>query len=341
MTSEASRKRWLLFDSACSVCRQLAQEIERETGAVVTARSLRTPEVQVLLDQARPGWRWEPTLLEVGEDHLRAFTGLGMAFRLVRILGLRRAWQVERLAYRALARTARMHEERRQFLRSSGGMLFSLLASSILAACGASTTSAPSPTATSTAPSPTATSTTKVSGEFAAKDLTTHTYVGLSTDGQHVIAYACDGDQEHAITFSHWFTGTVTRNRMDLTNAEGAHLVAPLVSGVATGRVTLPDGKSFRFTANAQTDSRAGLFRSAKTVGGVSYLAGWVVTEKAVKALSTPTPAGLVGGGILNKQTKQLHTAPQLTLAELASGQVTVPNVGTFALTHCTEGKCS
>ena len=155
-------------------------------------------------------------------------------------------------------------QERRQFLRSSGGMLFSLLASSILAACGANTTSAPSPTATSTAPSPTATSTTKVSGEFAAKDLTTHTYVGLSTDGQHVIAYACDGDQEHAITFSHWFTGTVTRNMMDLTNAEGAHLVAPLMPGVATGRVTLPDGKSFRFTANAQTDSRAGLFRSTK-----------------------------------------------------------------------------
>jgi hypothetical protein len=332
MTLEASRKRWLLFDSACSVCRQLAQEIERETGGVVTARSLRTPQVQAMLDQARPGWRWEPTLLEVGEDHLRAFTGLGMAFRLVRILGLRRAWQVERLAYRALAPTARMHKERRQFLRYSGGMLFSLLASSILAACGASTTSAPSPTATST---------TKVSGEFVAKDLTTHTYVGLSTDGQHVIAYVCDGDKEHPITFSHWFTGTVNRNMMDLTNAEGAHLVAPLMSQVATGGVTLPDGKSFRFTANAQTDSRAGLYRSAPILGGVSFLAGWIVTEKAVQALSAPTPAGLVGGGILNKQTEQLHTAPQLTLAELTSGQVIVPNVGTFALTHCTDGKCS
>jgi hypothetical protein len=133
------------------------------------------------------------------------------------------------------------------------------------------------------------------------------------------------------------------------------------MSRVATGKVTLPDGKSFPFTANAQTDSRAGLYRSTPTLGGVSYLAGWVVTEKAVQALSTPTPTGFVGGllglaevplfqcpcseccmggGILNKQTEQLHTAPQLTLADLASGQVTVPNVGTFALTRCQAGVC-
>jgi hypothetical protein len=48
---------FLLFDSACSVCSQLALEIERETSGVLTARSLRRPEVQAWLEQARPGWR--------------------------------------------------------------------------------------------------------------------------------------------------------------------------------------------------------------------------------------------------------------------------------------------
>jgi|GEM_PF-934907 len=346
---EASRQPLLLFDSACSVCSYLAQEIERETGGVLPARGLGRPEVQAWLEQARPGWRWEPTLLEVDGDHPRAFTGLGMAFRLVQVLGLRRAWRVARLVQRVSVPATGVHEERRQFLRYSGSLLLTLLGSSILAACGASTTSS--------APSPTAAPTAKVTGEFVSRDLTVHTWVGLSTDGQQVTAYACDGDDEHPITFAQWFTGSVTNNAVDLTNANGAHLVATFTSQAATGTVTLPGGKSFSFTANAITTSEAGLYRSEQTIGGVTYLAGWVVPESAVAP--TPTafllgslaPAGLLsrcscsicccGGGIIKPRTNQLLPAPRLTSQEIASGQVTVPNVGTFALTHCTDGKCS
>jgi hypothetical protein len=253
-----------------------------------------------------------------------------------------------------------MHEERRQFLRYSGGMLLTLLGTSILAACGGNTPSS--------APSPTSSTTAKVTGEFVARDLTAHTYVGLSTGGQQVTAYACDGDQsydiEHAITFAQWFKGPVTNNMVDLTNANGAHLVATFTSRVASGTVTLPSGKSFSFTANAQTDSRAGLYRSEPILGGVSYLAGWVVSEQTLKNISKPRRASVggalalaeaplspvpccscacccIGGGILNEQTKQLLNGPRLTLAELTSRQVMVPDLGTFVLTPCRQGTCS
>lgn len=301
------------------------------------------------LNQARPGWRWEPTLLEVGGDRPLAFTGLGMAYRLMRVLGLRRAWQVARLVQRAPVPTTRMHQERRQFLRYSGGMLLTLLGSSILAACGASTTSS--------TPSLTSATNTRVSGEFVSRDLTTHHWVGLSTDGQQVIAYACDGDDEHAITFAEWFTGTVTNNMVDLTNANGAHLVVTLTSQAATGTVTLPGNKSFSFTANAITNSKAGLYRSEPTFGGVAYLAGWVAPESAVTVTLTPFVLGIValaegplihcpcsvcccGGGILKKPTNQLLTAPGLTSQDIAAGQVAVPNIGTFKLIHCQPGVC-
>ena len=354
--SEESVHRFLLFDSACQVCSRLAVEIEMESDWRLCPHSLHDPTMQAWLDQACPGWRWEPTLLEVGGDHPRAFTGLGMAFRLVQVLGLRRAGRVARLVRRTLVSAARMHEERRQFLRYSGGMLLTLLGASILAACGGSTPSS--------APSPTSAPATKVAGEFAAGSKNDHTWVGLSTDGQQVTAYACDGDETHPITFAQWFKGPVTNNMVDLTNANGANLVATLTSRVATGMVILPGGTSFSFTATAQTDRRAGLYRSEQTIGGVTYLVGWVVPDQYLKGLSAAiafvSGSGALaaldpmsfcsdcrcacccnGGGILNEQTKQLLTAPWLSPQFLTSGQETVPNLGTFQLTQCRQGTCS
>ena len=206
-----------------------------------------------------------------------------------------------------------------------------LLGSSVLAACGASTTSSAS--------SPTSASTPPVTGEFVARDLTAHTWVGLSTDGRKVTAYACDGDGEHHITFAQWFTGSVTNNALDLTNANGAHLMATLTSHAATGTVALPGGKSFSFTANAITSSKAGLYRSEPIIGGVTYLAGWVVPDSAVAA--TPTASVLVGGGIIIPRSHQLLTAPALTSQDISAGQVMVSGVGTFALTQCHSGTCS
>jgi predicted DCC family thiol-disulfide oxidoreductase YuxK len=116
----------LLFDSGCAVCTKLARAIERETEGWLAARSLHEPEVRALLDQARPGWRWEPTLLEVDGDRVRVSTGLVMRARLVLGLGPRRAWRVARLAHQAGMPLAGVDLSRRGFLQRGGALLAGL-----------------------------------------------------------------------------------------------------------------------------------------------------------------------------------------------------------------------
>jgi hypothetical protein len=113
--SKGTTHTFLLFDSACSACSARAREVERLTEGLLVARILHESGVQAWLNQARPGWHWEPVLLEVDRELPRAFTGLGMTFRLVRILGVLRAGRVARLVQRAPMPTSRMHEERWQF----------------------------------------------------------------------------------------------------------------------------------------------------------------------------------------------------------------------------------
>jgi hypothetical protein len=109
-------ERYLLFDSGCSVCTRLAEDIEQASDGWLMARSLRDPDVKTLLDAARPGWRWEPTLLEVTDGRPRVFTGIAMRARMALGLGPRRAWRVVRLVYRTGSGLAR--EGRRRFLQN-------------------------------------------------------------------------------------------------------------------------------------------------------------------------------------------------------------------------------
>ncbi len=71
-------ERWLLYDAGCSVCAALAREVEALSGGRLRVRSLRDPEVQALLDRARPGWRWEPMLVEVEGERMQVLAGLSM-----------------------------------------------------------------------------------------------------------------------------------------------------------------------------------------------------------------------------------------------------------------------
>lgn len=89
--------RYLLFDSGCTICAQLARMVEQEAAGWLAARSLRDQEMQALLTEAKPGWRWEPTLLEVEGGRARVYTGVGMRARLGIKLGPRRAFAVARL----------------------------------------------------------------------------------------------------------------------------------------------------------------------------------------------------------------------------------------------------
>ena len=83
-------KRYLLFDSSCSLCTEVARRVEEAAGGWLQARSLRDPEMRALLDKAKPGWKWKPTLVEVDGDDVRGYQGFRMRVRMMRGLGVER-----------------------------------------------------------------------------------------------------------------------------------------------------------------------------------------------------------------------------------------------------------
>ncbi len=154
--------RYLLFDSACTTCSKLARAIEQETGGWLTARSLREGAMQTLLEGARPGWRWEPTLLEVDGAHARAYTGAALRVKLLLGVGPRRTWRVAQLIQRAgvpLLRPAQVAEGEtrigRRRLLERGAALFAgaaLLGKFSPQIGAAAATQGSSPTVTPVAP---------------------------------------------------------------------------------------------------------------------------------------------------------------------------------------------
>jgi predicted DCC family thiol-disulfide oxidoreductase YuxK len=123
-------ERYLLFDSGCAVCTALAREVEALSGGRLGVRSLREPEVQALLNQAHPNWRWEPMLLEIEGEQVRVFTGLAMRWRLVQVLGPARAWRVAQAVARFGGPVLDVDWGRREMLRKLGsGILVAFLVS--------------------------------------------------------------------------------------------------------------------------------------------------------------------------------------------------------------------
>lgn len=89
--------RYLLFDSDCAACTEVAQSIEQIVGGWITPCSLRHPAMIRLLNKARPNWRWEPTLLETEGDEIHAFTGISLATKVALGVGLPRAFRILRV----------------------------------------------------------------------------------------------------------------------------------------------------------------------------------------------------------------------------------------------------
>jgi hypothetical protein len=177
---------------------------------------------------------------------------------------------------------------------------------------------------------------------------------GLSTNGQQVIAYLCDGTAVH-LSLAEWFKGTVTNQTIDLTNAHGSHLTATLTSQGVTGTITLKDGRSSSFHAPLIADPghAYGLYRSEQTIKGVPYLGGWINNPPEQQANSSGgVQAFLTGpritccnpqdrGGIINEQTGALVISPLPNFPpDYPNAQVMVPNLGTFQPTLCRLGTC-
>jgi hypothetical protein len=91
-------------------------------GGRLQVRSLRDPEVWTLLDRARPGWRWEPILLEVEGERVRVFTGLAMRWRLVQVLGPVRALRVAQAVARMGGPVLGVDWGRRRLLQQGGAL---------------------------------------------------------------------------------------------------------------------------------------------------------------------------------------------------------------------------
>ncbi|RMH43801.1 MAG: hypothetical protein D6694_06625 [Gammaproteobacteria bacterium] len=115
-------ERYLLFDSGCSLCTSLARQVEEAADGKLTVRSLRDPEVRSILDEVKPGWRWEPMLLEMDGDRRRVYAGIGLRARLVRVLGPRRAVRLAQIVQSATV----FQPGRRGMLRLAGGLLAGL-----------------------------------------------------------------------------------------------------------------------------------------------------------------------------------------------------------------------
>ena len=100
----------------------MAREVEALSEGRLRVRSLREPEVQTLLDRVRPGWRWEPMLLEAEGERVRVYTGLAIRMRLVRILGPARALRVAQLVARFGGPVLGVDWGRRRLLQQGGAL---------------------------------------------------------------------------------------------------------------------------------------------------------------------------------------------------------------------------
>lgn len=116
-------ERYLLFDSGCSLCNTLAQDIERESNGWLQARSLRDPEIHIQLDRARPDWRWEPMLMEVHGNQIRTFAGIHLRWKLLSGLGPRRTWNVMQVISRTTVPTTEKDLARRHLFKRGASLL--------------------------------------------------------------------------------------------------------------------------------------------------------------------------------------------------------------------------
>ena len=118
-------KRYLLFDSGCSLCTEVAKRVEEASDGWLEARSLREPEMQQLLDRAKPGWKWEPTLVEIDGDEVRVYQGVQMRVRMIGGLGVQKSWEIVRFIQDG--EISQVNMDRRKFFGYVGGTLGSLL----------------------------------------------------------------------------------------------------------------------------------------------------------------------------------------------------------------------
>lgn len=93
--------RYLLFDASCTLCSDLAGDVERASGNKLETKSLYAPDALEMLKKARPDYKFEPTLLEVQGEQVRAFTGMAMRAQMVTFLNPIQLLKIARIVQKA------------------------------------------------------------------------------------------------------------------------------------------------------------------------------------------------------------------------------------------------
>ena len=133
-------------------------------------------------------------------------------------------------------------------------------------------------------------------------------------------AYLSDGTEDGTATLSVWFTGCLDPDGRTLASSRGGiALEADVTRRIATGRVTLRDGRSFPFTA--RSGDRGGLVGKTVTWQGRRYRSGFVVLrDNQVRWRTMPIGRGLYGDPPVLSTNPCADTAAERELLRAQAG---------------------
>lgn len=93
--------RYILYDSGCAQCDDLAAKIEQASGGALMGMSLYDRSAKQWLDRARPNWKFEPTLLQVDGDQVSTYTGMSMRAHMLTFLNPLQLFKIVRVVQQA------------------------------------------------------------------------------------------------------------------------------------------------------------------------------------------------------------------------------------------------
>ena len=85
--------------------------------------SLRETDIQALLQQTKPSWKWEPMLLDKEGEEIHIYTGLNLRIRLLLALGPRKTWNVLKVIYQQGTVAHHPNLSRRKIIRWAAPVL--------------------------------------------------------------------------------------------------------------------------------------------------------------------------------------------------------------------------
>jgi hypothetical protein len=117
---------------------------------------------------------------------------------------------------------------------------------------------------------------TAAAGTFVGEAQGSAAFIALSTDGERVRGYVCDGDGAQA-RVSRWLDASLRSDELNVTSGN-IRVRATIAGTKASGTVVnIQDGTSNTFTLTKATGS-AGLFRAeGVATNGASFVAGWII----------------------------------------------------------------